>query len=243
MMISGVPGPPPRTLARRPLAGVDPGCSEARTPGSPLQDRETDERGCPDGTPGADPSPPNSIQRLVATWYQQVARASGCWGDDARAGTVLVELGPSVDGAPRYRTRRCSRYSTAARIWPASHVVQSSLSGSRGTPVARPTATSLTTRCYEPWCSHRARNRCVTATEGSSLTHEHRRPESGVASRRRMWLMWRAANSPGLRDDDQPRRLERPESLPRARRPRLNGIAQVTRSTRPRGPATAPCRP
>ena len=43
--------------------------------------------------------------------------------------------------------------------------------------MARPTATSLTTRCCEPWCSHRARNRCVRATGGSSLTHEHRSPE------------------------------------------------------------------
>ena len=77
-----------------------------------------------------------------------------------------------------YRTRRCSRYSTAARIWPASHVVQSSLSGSPGTPVPRPTATSLITRCCEPWCSHRARNRCVRPTEGSSFTHEHRSPET-----------------------------------------------------------------
>ena len=60
----------------------------------------------------------------------------------------------------------------------------------------RPTATSLTTRCCEPWCSHRARNRCVRATEGSSSTHEHRSPENGGAGRQRMWLMWRAAGPP-----------------------------------------------
>ena len=100
----------------------------------------------------------------------------------------IETVSPAPAGEPRrplgranvtglYRTRRCSRYSIAARIWPASHVVQSSLSGSPGTPVPRPTATSLTTRCCEPWCSHRARNRCVRATEGSSFTHEHRSPE------------------------------------------------------------------
>ena len=65
-----------------------------------------------------------------------------------------------------------------------------------GTPVARPTATSLTTRCCEPWCSHKARNRCVTATEGNSLTHKHRSPRMRGAGRRLMWLMWRAAGPP-----------------------------------------------
>ncbi len=79
---------------------------------------------------------------------------------------------PGVTATPAHRTRRCSRYSTAARIWPASHAVQSSFSGSPGTPVPRPTATSLTTRCCEPWYSHRDRNRFVKATEGSSFTCE-----------------------------------------------------------------------
>ena len=88
-----------------------------------------------------------------------------------------------------YRTRRCSRYSTAARIWPASHVIQSSLSGSPGTPVPRPTATSLTTRCCAPWCSHRARNRCVRATEGKlAHTRTSVAPKWAGAGRRRMWL-------------------------------------------------------
>ena len=93
------------------------------------------------------------------------ARSPSACGDRRRAS--VRSKGKSKD--PAYRTRRCSRYSTAARIWPASQVVQSSLSGSPGTPVPRPTATSLTTRCCEPWCSHRARNRCVRATEGSSF--------------------------------------------------------------------------
>ena len=70
-----------------------------------------------------------------------------------------------------YRTPRlCSRCSTAARIWSVSHAVQSSVSGSPGTPVFRPEATNLTARCCEPYLSHRARNRIVKATDGSSFT-------------------------------------------------------------------------
>ena len=42
---------------------------------------------------------------------------------------------------------------------------------SQGTPVARPKATSLTTRCCEPWCSHRARNRCVSQGNRGKLAH------------------------------------------------------------------------
>ena len=127
-----------------------------------------------------------------------------------RVRPTKVQPGPNR----QHRTRRCSRYSTAARIWPASHVVQSSLSGSPGTPVARPTATSLTTRCCEPWSSHRARNRCVRATEGSSLTHEHRNPEMGDPGRRRMWLPAQAlhvhaALQARAAGHNQPRRRDR----------------------------------
>ena len=68
-----------------------------------------------------------------------------------------------------HRMRIRSRYSTAARISSASHSVQSSLSGNPDTPVLRPTATILTARRCEPWSWHKARNRCVKATEGSAF--------------------------------------------------------------------------
>ena len=91
-----------------------------------------------------------------------------------RRGEELEQLveAAEVKVSADYRTRSRSRYSTAARIWRASHAVQSSHCGNPGTPVLRPTATSLTARCWEPWCSHKARNRCVRATDGSSSTHE-----------------------------------------------------------------------
>ena len=98
-------------------------------------------------------------------------------------------------------------------------------------PVPRPTATSLTTRCCEPWCSHRARNRCVRATEGSSLTHEHRSPEMDGAGRRRMWLMWRTADPP-------PRVMtinQRRESLPGKPRAELMGTYVRSRLSQPKG--------
>ena len=49
------------------------------------------------------------------------------------------------------------------------HAVQSSPAGNPGTPVFRPTATRRTARRSEPWSSHRAGNRRVKATDGSSF--------------------------------------------------------------------------
>ena len=74
---------------------------------------------------------------------------AGSWPGCGRAKRLSQRSVPSSPNRA-YRMPRCSRYSTAARIWPAPHVVQSSPSGNPGTPAARPTATSWTPDVASP---------------------------------------------------------------------------------------------
>ena len=72
------------------------------------------------------------------TWRREVfVPRIGCRRRRAEELVEAAEVKVTAD----YRTRSRSRYSTAARIWRASHAVQLSLCGNPGIPVVRPTAT------------------------------------------------------------------------------------------------------